>query len=39
VPDDYVDKRLILYDDLFLHWERWLRFQVGGRDVPDEDKS
>ncbi|GAC1555985.1 MAG: hypothetical protein NVS2B5_17130 [Beijerinckiaceae bacterium] len=36
VPDDYVDSRLIIYDDLFLRWERWLRFQVGGRDAPNE---
>jgi len=36
VPDDYEDSRLILYDELFLEWERWLRFQIGGRDVPDE---
>lgn len=35
VPDDYSDSRLILYDDLFQDWEKWLRFQVGGRDVPD----
>jgi hypothetical protein len=36
VPDDYVDSRLIDYDDLFLRWEHWLRFQVGGRDLPDD---
>jgi hypothetical protein len=35
VPDDYQDSRLILYDDLFLDWERWLRFQIGGRDSLD----
>ena len=35
VPDDYQDSRLILYDDLFLGWEQWLRFQIGGRDAPD----
>lgn len=35
VPDDYADGRLILYDDLFENWQQWLRFQVGGRDVPD----
>ncbi len=33
VPDDYVDSRLVLYDDLFKHWEAYLRFQVGGRDA------
>ena len=36
VPDDYVDSRLILYDDLFENWEKWLRFQIGGRDAPGE---
>jgi hypothetical protein len=35
VPDDYLDSRLIDYDDLFRDWERLLRFQIGGRDVPD----
>jgi hypothetical protein len=35
VPDDYVDSRLVLYDELFLEWERWLRFQVGGKDFND----
>lgn len=35
VPDDYVDSRLIGYDDLFLDWERALKFQIGGRDEPD----
>ncbi|MGA8939714.1 MAG: hypothetical protein WB439_11165 [Acidobacteriaceae bacterium] len=35
VPDDYADSRLILYDELFDEWERWLRFQVGGKDLPD----
>jgi hypothetical protein len=36
VPDDYEDTRLILYDDLFQKWERWLRFQIGGKDAPNE---
>ena len=36
VPDDYVDSRLVLYDELFLEWERWLRFQVGGKDFEEE---
>jgi len=35
VPDDYADTRLVFYDDLFTEWEKWLRFQVGGRDVPE----
>lgn len=39
VPDDYRDRRLILYDELFMQWEKWLRFQVGGRDVPEENEE
>ena len=35
VPDDYQDSRLVLYDELFSDWERWLRFQIGGRDAVD----
>lgn len=31
VPDDYLDSRLISYEDLFENWER-LRFQIGGKD-------
>lgn len=36
VPDDYVDSRLILYDELFRNWQYYLRFQVQGRDVSEE---
>lgn len=39
VPDDYVDSRLVLYEDLFLRWEHWLRFQVGGRDADASNKE
>jgi len=35
IPDDYVDSRMILYDDLFREWEKWLRIVIRGRDVPD----
>ena len=35
VPDDYADSRLVLYDELFRDWESILKFQIGGRDVPD----
>ena len=35
VADDYVDTRIFHYDDLFTGWERLLKFEVGGRDVPD----
>jgi len=36
VADDYVDERLIDYDDLFNRWEELLRFALQGRDVPDD---
>lgn len=35
VADDYVDTRILHYDDLFYGWERALKFAVKGRDVPD----
>jgi hypothetical protein len=35
VPDDYVDSRMISYDDLFAEWQKWLRVVVRGRDVHD----
>lgn len=35
VADDYVDTRIMHYDDLFYSWERALSFEVGGRDVPN----
>lgn len=37
VPDDYADSRLVFYDDLFTDWEKWLRFQIKGRDAPGEE--
>jgi hypothetical protein len=33
VADDYVDTRLLHYDDLFRDWEKLLKFQIGGRDA------
>lgn len=39
VPDDYVDSRLVLYDDLFTDWERWLRFVIGGTDAGPKDED
>ncbi|MCE9602969.1 MAG: hypothetical protein K8S21_12255 [Gemmatimonadetes bacterium] len=36
VPDDYVDARMVLYDDLFHDWEQWVRFAVRGRDAEGE---
>jgi hypothetical protein len=38
VPDDYADQRLVLYDDLFNYWEKWLRFAIQGKDAPGEAK-
>jgi len=37
VADDYVDTRILHYDDLFYGWERELKFEIGGRDVPDPE--
>jgi hypothetical protein len=43
VADDYVDQRILHYDDLFSSWEETLKFQVGGRDadkaVPRETSA
>lgn len=36
VVDDYKDNRLINYQELFNEWEALLKFQIGGRDVPEE---
>lgn len=33
VADDYVDSRILHYDDLFYSWEKVLKFQIGGRDA------
>jgi hypothetical protein len=34
--DDRKDSRLVSYDDLFRDWEAQLRFQIGGRDEPQD---
>jgi hypothetical protein len=39
VPDDYVDTRLIRYDDLFENWEDCLKIQIGGRDMLEAASS
>jgi hypothetical protein len=39
VPDDYADVRLVLYDDLFNEWEKWLRFAIQGKDADGEAKA
>jgi hypothetical protein len=39
IPDDYVDSRMVLYDDLFNDWEKWLRFAIGGKDAPGESQG
>jgi hypothetical protein len=36
VADDYADSRLLMYDELFANWEKALKFQIRGRDVPDD---
>jgi hypothetical protein len=38
LPDDYQDSRLIRYQDLFLKWEKILKFQVGGWDYTPDDR-
>jgi len=35
VLDSRADSRLVTYDDLFVSWERLLRFQIGGRDAEE----
>jgi hypothetical protein len=35
VLDSRADSRLITYDDLFVSWEKLLRFQIGGRDAEE----
>jgi hypothetical protein len=39
VADDYADSRLMMYDELFAHWEDRLKFQVEGKDYPPELKA
>ncbi len=34
--DDRQDSRLITYDELFASWEKYLRFQIAGKDAPEE---
>jgi hypothetical protein len=33
ILDDRVDERLVTYDELFENWEKWVHFQVKGRDA------
>ncbi|MCK1604755.1 hypothetical protein IVB02_25965 [Bradyrhizobium sp. 166] len=33
ILDDRADTRLVTYDELFDNWEKWLRFQIKGRDA------
>jgi hypothetical protein len=32
LPDDRADSRLFTYEELFLNWQKLLRFQIGGKD-------
>jgi hypothetical protein len=34
IVDDWMDPSLVSYTDLFRHWEKSLRFVIGGRDEP-----
>ncbi len=36
VVDDYRDNRLINYQELFEQWEDLLKFQIGGKDAPEQ---
>lgn len=36
IPDDRKDERLWSYDDLFIGWQKHLRFIVGGSDEQDQ---
>jgi hypothetical protein len=36
ILDNRQDSRLITYDDLFTSWEKMLRFQIEGKDAPEE---
>lgn len=38
VLDNRKDSRLLSYDDLFTSWEKYLRFQIAGKDAPEEVK-
>jgi hypothetical protein len=35
ILDDRKDTRLVTYDELFQDWEKWLHFQVRGRDAEE----
>jgi hypothetical protein len=41
LPDDWMDPALVNYLDLYRHWEKSLRFVIGGKDedppVPEEE--
>ena len=39
LPDDWMDPALVSYVDLFRHWERSLRFVIGGKDEPPPPAS
>jgi hypothetical protein len=36
ILDNRQDSRLITYDDMFTAWEKYLRFQIEGKDAPEE---
>jgi hypothetical protein len=36
ILDNRQDSQLVTYDDLFTSWEKMLRFQINGKDAPEE---
>ena len=35
IPDDRKDSRLVSYDDLFINWEKELKFIIRGLDAEE----
>lgn len=39
IVDDWMDPRLVNYTDLFRHWDKSLRFIIGGKDEPGPEEK
>jgi len=39
IVDDWMDPRLVSYTDLFRHWDKSLRFVIGGEDEPEPENK
>lgn len=39
IVDDWMDTRLVNYTDLFRHWDKSLRFIIGGADEPGPERK